>query len=147
MTKPSNPSKYGLGNFLSIAKSYVDPDTSTLEGIEKAMITWYAFKFETTLNDPKLLDMTLEELLVLYHMHKIKDNPDIIKQEVAKAEEAEWEKWLQEEMGEVYETQDEMIANMDKEANNYTKKIREKFGELPDEIDTDFSMLEGLGDE
>ena len=139
----SKQNKYGLDNFISIADGYVNADTTSVDGIEKAMIAWYIFKFETTPNDPKLLDMTLEEILVLYHMHKIRDNPAIIEDTGNTPESGDdWEDWLQDEMGEEYEDQDQMIATMDKEATQYTQKVREQFGELPDKIDTDFSMLD-----
>ena len=139
-----NQSKYGLNNFLRIAESYTSPDTTTAEGIEKAMIAWYAFKFETTLNDPKLLDMTVEELLVLYYMHKIKDNPDILKE---KTEEDDWEEWLKSEMDDNYETDGQMVSTIEKEAEEYTRKVRAQFGELPDQITTDFGILDALEDD
>jgi hypothetical protein len=140
-------SKYGLLNFLRIADAHVNADTSTFDGLERQLKAWFAFKYNTTLEDPRLLDMTLEELLVLHQMHRVKDNPEVI-EEVFNPEVKSFEEWLKKEMGESYVSDEQMVEQVleyDKaeaakreEADAQAKIITE---ELPDKILTDFSQL------
>lgn len=126
-----------LKNINKIASSYLTPDTTTIDGIEKALKAWFVFEYKTTLNDDRLLDMHLEELLILYQMHRFRENP--LQQD---EEKDSYESWLEEEMGEDYESEEEMIAIMEE----YEKKELEKAKRIkevtPDTITTDFGNLE-----
>lgn len=132
----SEKKQYGVKNFIQIANQYVNPDVSTLGGIQKFLMGWYAFKFNTTLNDDKLLEMTLEELMVLYQMHRIKDDPGYFEEQTTK--QASYEDWLKEEMGEDYVSEEENVKEIQAHEEEYTKRIRAQF---PDRIETDFSQF------
>lgn len=133
--------KYGVRNFLNIAKEHVQADTTTLDGIERKLIAWYCFTYGTTPNDERLGEMTLEDLMVLFHMHRIRNNPDEANQELNPND---YEDWLKKEMGETYMSDEEMVADMEKEERNYQKKVKEVFSDkekYPDKISTDFSQF------
>lgn len=127
--------KYGITNFIKIAKAHVDADTSTLEGIQQKLVAWYCLHFGKTPNDPSLLDMTLEELLVLFQMHRVRNNPEEVDNELNPNE---YENWLKKEMGESYLSDEDMVAAMEKEEQEFQQKVREKY---PDKIRTDFSQF------
>jgi hypothetical protein len=133
--------QYGVKNFIHIANEYVNPDVTTVAGIEKFLIGWYCFKFNTTPNDDKLGEMTLEELMVLYQMHRIKDDPNYFTEQTA-ADKQTYEDWLKEEMGEDYASEEANIQAIEQEEKDYTKKVRDRFKELPERIDTDFSQFQ-----
>ncbi len=131
---------YGISNFIRIANEFINGDTRTVAGIEKRIKAWYCFHYNTTLNDDKLLDMTLEELLVLYQMHRIKDDPTVLAEVgISAKEEDEFEDWLKEQMGDEYVSNDDMVKGMDKEEQEFQTKIREKF---PDKVTTNFSQFD-----
>lgn len=134
---------YGLKNFIHIANDLVNPDLHSLEGIKKHLMTWYVIKHNTTYQDEKLLDMTVEELLVLYNVHRIYEDPAYYQQQTGTVTQSdeEYEKWLAEEMGEEYVTEKENIEQMEAHDKEYTEKVRSQFGELPDEITTDFGQF------
>ena len=140
LSQSQEKTKYGLSNFLKIANGFVNADTTTLEGIEKKLMDWFATKYNTTLNDDRLLDMTLEELLVEFHRDKIHTNPEVLAKVGAKtSEEEDYEEWLKKEMGEEYLSEEQMVEMMAQEEKEYQEKIKKKF---PDKITTDFSQFD-----
>lgn len=136
--------KYGLLNFLRIADAYINSDVSTIDGLERHLKSWFALKFNTTLDDPKLLDMTLEELVVLHEMHRIKADPSIV-EETFNPEVKSYEEWLRQEMGDSYVSDEEMVEGMLQYDEASVQKRKEndniKPDDLPDVITTDFSNL------
>ena len=94
------------------------------------------FTYNTTENDPRLLDMSVEELLVLFQMHRLKNTPELAESTGDPA--AEYENWLKTEMGEGYLTDEQMSEGMEKEEKAFQKRVRERF---PDRISTDFSQF------
>lgn len=131
--------KYGINNFLHIANEYVNADTSTVAGIQKWLVGWFCLKFNTTPNDSRILDMTVEELLILFNMHQIKDNPEYMQNQLNPDDPDGYEAWLKREMGEDYLTEESMIQGMDEEEERYQQKIAEQ---LPDKIVTDFKQFQ-----
>lgn len=129
--------KYGVKNFIYIAKENVDPDLTTFDGIQRFLITWFCDKYNTTRNDPRLLDMTLEELLVLYQEYRIKDDPNYFRDQTDPTV-TSYEDWLKKEMGEDYLSEEASVEASEEYDREYTKKIREKF---PDKVTTDFSQF------
>lgn len=133
----SQKSNYGLKRFIAIADSYVNPDTSTPEGIEKSLILWFCEKFNTVPWDDRLKEATLEDLLVFYYMHEIRKNPSIV--EELDENYKSFEEWLKEEMGEDYVSEEEMTDEMIKYEKEEVEKAKEL--DLPEEITTDFSSI------
>ena len=133
-----------LKKLIQRANELLNPDLSTKEGIKDYLKTWFVLKFNTTYKDPVLASHTLEELIVLYHVFYLKENPDdaerLINPDQFVSEEDAYEKWLQEQMGEDYVTEEQMVDDM----VEYVKKEKELANQLPEKITTDFSML---GDE
>jgi uncharacterized membrane protein required for colicin V production len=85
--------------------------------------------------------MTLEELLVLREMHRVKKDRDILKKTLI-PEADEYEQWLQKEMADSYVSEEEMVEGMlqyDKESKE--KRDAQDKQALPDKITTDFSEL------
>lgn len=129
--------QYGVKNFISIANDYVNPDVTTMAGIEKFLIGWFCFKFNTTQNDDRLQEMTLEELMVLYQMHRIKDDPQYAQEQLSPSS-STYEDFLREQMGEDYVSEEENVRQLQEEEEAFTKRIREQF---PDKVETDFSQF------
>ena len=130
MSQKENP--YNLKNIIKIADSYVNADTSTIDGISRMMQAWFCLEFNTTLNDERLQSMTLEELMLEYFMRKVHNNINYIYESGAKEypyKEDDYEEWLKEEMGNEYVTDEEMT------------KLHED--ELPEIIETSFPSFEG----
>jgi len=133
--------KYGLKNFLHIANEFVNPETDNLDGIQRWLTSWFCFTYNTTPNDDKLLDMTIEELLVLYNMHRIKDDPEYFQNQITPDDPDGYEAWIKEEMGEAYETEEEMIELMNNEEAQYQQRIKKIADNLPDVVTTDFAQF------
>lgn len=129
--------QYGVKNFISIANDFVNPDVTTMAGIEKFLIGWFCFKFNTTQNDDRLQEMTLEELMVLYQMHRIKDDPQYAQEQLSPSA-STYEDFLREQMGEDYVSEEENVRQLQEEEEAFTKRIREQF---PDRVETDFSQF------
>ena len=130
---------YSLKNLEKIADNLVNGEANSLEGIQQKLITWFCFNFNTTPNDDRLLDMTLEELIVFYLMYRIKDDPSYTSHE----EQDEYEEWLKEEMGENYNSEEDMMKaheEEDKKEKQELEKIKSKY---PDKITTDFENFQG----
>ena len=134
---PKKVPKYSTRKLVQIANDFVNPDLSTTDGVQKYLMGWFCLRFETTLNDERLLRMTLEELIVLYSMHQIKDDPNYVTK-VLGPQEDEYEKWLRESMGESYVSEDKQIELAEQEEKDYQKKMDAL---LPKKITTDFSGL------
>jgi len=132
--------KYGVKNFLHIANDYINPDLTKLDGIQRWLMGWFAYTYKTTLNDDKLVDMTIEELLVLYNMHRIKDDPNYYEEQTVESSE-NYEDWLKKEMGESYLTDNEMVEGMQEEELKHSKKLKEYIKTLPSKVTTDFSQF------
>lgn len=93
------------------------------------------------MNDPRLLDMTVEELLVEYQMHRIKKDPTIIHTElnIKPKEEDDFEEWVKREMGQDYLTHEQMVEGMQEEEKEFQEKVRKQY---PDKVATDFSQFD-----
>lgn len=129
--------QYGVRNFINIANEYVNPDVTTMSGIQNFLIGWFCFKFNTTLNDDRLQEMTLEELMVLYQMHRIKDDPLYIQEQTAESG-SSYEDFLKEQMGEDYVSEEENVKQLEAEERAFTERIRSQF---PERVETDFSKF------
>lgn len=136
--------RYGVKNFTRIAYNKVNGDTSSLEGLEEWLKSWFCFKYNTTENDDRLLDMTLEELLVLHQMHRVNENPVEVKVELdgRTSEQEDHEEWLKKEMGDDYITDEEMIEGMRAEEEEYQEKMSKLKKDLPTKVTTDFSQFD-----
>ena len=139
-------SKLGVLNLVKAAHEMVNAKTDSMEGLEKFLISWFCTKFETTPNDDRLQEMTLEELVTFFYMHRIKEDPEVVSRMVTDGED-EYERWLREEMEEEYVTDEEMVQGMLQYENNQKDKrrakdeeIRSKLKELPDRITTEFPV-------
>jgi len=130
---------YSLKNFEVIAKEYINGKTDTLEGIETRLTAWYCITFNTTFHDPKLLEMTLEELIILYYMHLLKNNPELLSEE----EKDEYEEWLKKQMGNKYVSEDQMVQHATGYEEAEKKRLEEIKNRLPEKITTDFSAIRG----
>ena len=130
--------QYGVRNFINIANDYVNPDITTIAGIEKFLIGWYCFKFNTTILDEKLLELTTEELMVMYQMHRIKDDPQYFEEQTNDKLKG-YEEWLKEEMGEAYVSEEQNIQQIEASDKEFTERVRSQF---PDKVDTDFSQFQ-----
>lgn len=128
--------KKSLKKIIKLANECLNPDTSTVEGLKTYLKTWYVLKFNVPFKDPVLLSHSLEELLVLYYVHAIKDNPSIA-EEVLESDVQSYEEWLQQQMGEDYVSEEEMVNNM----VEYTNKEQEIAKDLPDDLSLDLSNL------
>lgn len=128
--------QYSLKNFLRIANNYLNPEVSGLESIKNELMAWFALSYNTTLNDSRLLDMTLEELLVLFYLNKLQKNPNAI--EELSEDDDSYEAWLQQQMGDSYVSEEQMVQQV----VEYEKEELEKAKELPDSINTDFEQLQ-----
>jgi hypothetical protein len=140
-------SKLGVLNFVKAAHEMVNANTASMEGLERYLIAWFCTKFETTPNDERLQELTLEELVTFYYMHKLQDDPQTIERLITDGED-DYERWLREEMEEEYVTDEEMVQGMlqyeesqkDKRRNK-DQELRAKLRELPDRITTEFPKL------
>lgn len=146
-------SKFGVLNFVRAAHEMVNAKTDSMEGLEKFLIAWFCTKFETTPNDERLQDMTLEELVTFFYMHRIKDDPETVSRLITDGDD-EYEKWLKEEMEEEYVTDEEMVQGMLQYENNQKDKrrakddeIKERLKELPDSITTKFPVFDSQDEE
>jgi hypothetical protein len=139
---------FGILNFVKAANDLVKAKQTSMEGLERYLEAWFCTKFNTTLNDPRLEAMTLEELLVTYYIFKLHTNPDAVADIISDPEEDSYEKWLREEMADEYVSDEEMVEGMLKYEENQKLKrktrdeeLKLKLGELPDRITTDFANL------
>lgn len=126
---------YTLKNFERIAKEFLTGRTDTLDGIERRLITWFCLTFNTTPQDDKLMNMTLEELIVLYYMHLLKNNPAMLSEE----EKDDYEEWLKKQMGEHYASEEQMVEQVTKFVEQEQKVYETIKDKLPDKITTDFT--------
>lgn len=127
--------------------------TDSMEGLERFLIAWFCTKFETTPNDDRLQEMTLEELVTFYYMHRLKDDPEVIAKLVDDGED-DYERWLKEEMEDEYVTDEEMVQGMLQYEDNQKDKRRQRdeeakarLRELPDKVTTDFSVFDSQDEE
>lgn len=141
-------SKLGVLNLVKAAHEMVNARTDSMEGLERFLVSWFCTKFETTPNDPRLDEMTLEELTVFYYMNRIQDDPEVIPRLLQDGED-EYEKWLREEMADEYVTDDEMVEGMLQYEENQKDKRRVKDEEararlkdLPERITTEFPTFD-----
>lgn len=129
-----------LNNLIKLANSYVNADLSTFDGFRKHLTAWYCFKYNTTFKDPTFLDHTFEELVLLYLMHEVRDNPQNYAKVLGDKEAEDYEAWIQKQMGADYVSEEEYVAQM----VDYAKQEEELLKGFPERITTDFS---NLGDE
>jgi hypothetical protein len=146
-------SKFGVLNFVKAAHEMVNAKTDSMEGLEKYMIAWFCNKFETTPNDDRLQEMTLEELVTFYYMHRLKDDPETVSRLIQDGED-EYEKWLKAEMEDEYVTDEEMVEGMLQYEDGQKDKRRSrdleakaKLKDLPDRITTEFPTFDSQDDE
>ena len=141
-------SKLGILNFVKAAHQMVNARTDSMEGLERYLVAWFCTKFETTPNDERLQEMTLEELVTFFYMHRLKDDPETVARLIEDGDDA-YEKWLREEMEDEYVTDEEMVQGMLQYEESQKDKRRAKdeeakakLKELPDRITTDFSVFD-----
>jgi uncharacterized protein FAM83 len=141
-------SKLGVLNLVKAAHDMVHARTDSMEGLERFLVTWFCTKFETTPNDPRLEEMTLEELVTVFYMHRLSEDPKVVQQLVHDGED-EYEKWLKQEMEDEYLSDEEMVQGMVQYEENQKDKRRAKDGEmkaklkdLPERITTEFPSFE-----
>lgn len=127
-----------LNNLIKLANNYVNADTKNLDGFRRYLTTWYCFKFNVSFKDPTFLSHTFEELVLLYLMHDLRDNPSNYDKILGNKEVDDYEEWVKKQMGDDYLTDEEMVAQM----VDYTTKEQELAKKLPDKITTDFSNFE-----
>lgn len=120
--------------YLKLAYEQLNPSGNDLTALEQVLKNWFCFQFNTTENDPRLLNMRTDELLVLRMMHEIKERPQVIDEVTTEFD--DYEKWLQTQMGEDYKSTDQMIASQEK-LEEEEKQIVES---LPEKINTDFTV-------
>lgn len=145
-------SKFGILNFVRAANEMVNAKTESMEGLERWLISWFCTKFNTTPNDERLQDMTLEELVTFFYMTKIQEDAGFVER-MSFDQDDDFERWLKEEMAEEYVTDEEMVQGMLQYEDNRKDKrrqqddeLRRQLKELPDKITTDFTVL-GSGDD
>ena len=143
-------SKFGILNFVRAANEMVNAKTESMEGLERWLISWFCTKFNTSPNDERLQDMTLEELVTFFYMTKIQEDSGFVER-MSFDQDDDFERWLKEEMAEEYVTDEEMVQGMlQYEQGSKDKRkqqddlLKAQLKELPEKITTDFSVF---GDE
>lgn len=139
MSQQENPSKtVDLSKrFLQLAYEQLNPDTTTLAGVEQALVNWFCEKYDIPPTDPRVGDMYLEELMVMWQMHRLRTNPELVNE--IDSGSGSYEDWLRKEMGEEYVSPEEMQARaeaLEAQEKAEIKRLEEK---LPEHITTDFS--------
>jgi hypothetical protein len=135
MSKPIDLRK----QYLKLAYEQLNPTANDLNSLQQVLVNWFCFKFNTTPNDPRLLGMRLDELLVLRMMHEINDKPAVLEEITVGSSQEDYEEWLKHEMGEGYKPMDQMVA----EAEEQEREELDLAEALPDRIDTDFKSVQG----
>lgn len=123
--------------YLQLAYNQLHPEGNDLKALEQVLINWFCLKFETTPNDPRILGMRLDELLVFRMMHEIADRPSVMEEVGTQAD--EFENWLKREMGDGYKSSDQMVESHEK----LEEEERSVAARMPDRIDTDFKNVRG----
>jgi hypothetical protein len=143
-------SKFGILNFVRAANEMVNAKTESMEGLERWLVSWFCAKFNTTPNDDRLQEMTLEELVTFFYMHKIQEDAQFVER-MSFDQDDDFERWLKEEMAEEYVTDEEMVQGMlQYEQNSKDKRkqqdehFKAQLKDLPAKITTNFSVF---GDE
>lgn len=123
--------------YIQLAYDQLNPKGNDLKALEQVLTNWFCLKFDTTPNDPRLMGMRLDELLLFRMMHEIHDRPSVLEEVGPQAD--EFEEWLKNEMGDGYKSVDQMVVDHEK-LEQEEKKLAEEF---PDRIDTDFKATRG----
>lgn len=123
--------------FLKLAYEQLNPDTTTLAGVEQALVNWFCEKYDIPPSDPRVGEMYLEELMVMWQMHRLRNNPELVNEIDAGA--GSYEEWLKKEMGEEYVSPEEMQAKADALEAQEKAEIKALESKLPERITTDFS--------
>jgi len=132
--------KYDVSKrFLKLAYDQLNPNLATFDGLEQALSNWYCFQYNVPPNDDKLMSMTLEELLILRQMHRLREEPNLSEELNPDAE--NYEEWLKREMGEDYQSPEEMIALAQAAEEEDLREVEAVKNQYPDKITTDFSVL------
>lgn len=126
--------------FLKLAYEQLNPDVGTLEGLEQALSNWYCFQYNVPPNDDKLMDMTLEELFVLFQMHKLRENPALA-DDIDTNRSDSYETWLKKQMGEDYVSEEDMVKKAVKLEEDEKKFVEDNKEKYPDQVQTDFSKV------
>jgi hypothetical protein len=141
-------SKLGVLNLVKAAHDMINARTDSMEGLERYLVAWFCTKFETTPNDPRLDEMTLEELVTVYYMHKLHNDTETVSRLISDGED-EYEKWLKQEMEDEYVSDEEMVQGMLQYENNQKdnrrakdEEMKAKLKELPDKITTVFPSFD-----
>lgn len=125
--------------FLQLAYKQLNPDFhgDFLVALEQSLVNWYCFQYNVPPNDDKLRDMTLEELLVLNQMHKLRENPQLADE--INSDASSYEDWLKAQMGADYVSEEEMVKKAEQEEQAEQKELQALADSLPPVITTDFS--------
>ena len=134
MTKKPDARK----RFLKLAYDQLNPDLTTVEGLQTALINWYCFQYNVPPNDDKLQELCLEELLVLNQMHKLRENPNLAEEIGSNSD--DYEDWLKGQMGDEYVNPEDMIKTAEDLEESERREVLEKY---PDKVTTDFSKISG----
>lgn len=122
--------------FLQLAHSQLNPKSIGIENLEQALCNWYMFQYNVPPNDDKMLSMTLEELFVLRQMHNLRDNPQLA--EELDSSQGSYEEWLKKEMGDEYESPEELLAREEEQEKIAKEEEDRLIKDLPTMITTDF---------
>jgi hypothetical protein len=134
----------GVLAFIKAAHAMLHADTSSMEGFERFLVSWYCFKYNVPPNDSNLLDMTLEELATLYFMHRIKEDPNFVAETVSGKD--DYEEWLKQEMGEDYISNEEMVKQMVEYEKEQIEKRTKDFKQSSEDLKAAVKSLKDLPD-
>lgn len=126
--------------FLQLAYEQLHPDTTTLAGVEQALVNWFCEKYDIPPSDPRVGELYLEELMVMWQMHRLRNNPELMNEIDVGA--GSYEDWLKKEMGEDYVSPEEMQARAEALEAREKEEIKALEDRLPSRITTDFSKPE-----
>lgn len=140
MANKKDKPKYGLDRFLAIAHERMNPNTSTREGLATAMQTWACFELKTVPWDTRIMNASVEQLLIFYHMHKLKEDPQII--EKLDGSIRQYDDWADDMGAESPEEYAKLLEEWEKKEANKAEEMN-----LPDKVTTDFGDLKKFIDE
>ena len=109
LLRPKEEPSYSFENLKQKVQAGIEEDTTSLEGLERFLRSWWCGHYNKPYKSPELLDYTLEELLWEFLSIRYRANPQLLqheKEEKEKAADAEEdESWLKQQMDTGYRTQ------------------------------------------
>ena len=122
--------------YLKLAYEQLNPSSNDFSALEQVLVNWFCLKFNTTPNDPRLLNFRLDELMLFRMMNEIHERPGVL-QEIQTDD--EYEQWLKHEMGDQYQSMKDMAEGITTE-NKLDEEVAKS---LPSRIETDFRKVQG----